>query len=282
MNLTEYHAKRDAEFLEFCGLPYPYNLPERQRFEIDPEETLVLSDPHVPYEDTDYIQEVLDGSRACRVLIPGDVMDYYSKSRFRKGKHEDFGSELRAGFRFLETLALRFPEVLIMRGNHDDRPEKQLKDLLPPDLLILTEKDVLAYMASFFPNVRLVGQELPHGLTVNHIFQLGDAIFTHAELSRMQRSATLERVSLQCHRWRDCWGLKPYRVIFQAHNHVAMSMPMGSEWWVSLPTCSDPYSVGMEYIYGPRMVGTPPNIGHVVLYQRDGVTDMKRTRVEVK
>ena len=189
--------------------------------------------------------------------------DYYSKSRFRKTRSFPFRDEVHAVFKRIEWLATHWPWVYIMIGNHDNRAEKQIIDSCPVDLLVLTESNLLRHLAAFFDNVTVVGTQLDHtDINLSHIWQYRDTVFCHGEISRAQKTATLSYLSLYLHRWKTYLGLSEYRVIAQAHNHHAMMTQDGDEVHWMLPTACNPMSPGMEYIYGSRMVGTPPSVGY--------------------
>lgn len=232
--------------------------------ETDSDKLLVLADPHEPYGNERVFEICETNEKHCgSVVVPGDVGDYYSKSRFRKTRNQSFQDEVRAVFRRLEWLATHWKKVYVMIGNHDNRPEKLIADSTPVDLLILTERNLLGRLVSYFDNIELVGTQLDHtDINLTHIWQYRDVIFTHGELSRAQKTAALIYVSTYLRNWKTYMGLKPYRVIAQAHNHQSMKTMEGDEVHIMLPTASDPLSIGMEYIYSSRMIGKPPAIGY--------------------
>ena len=273
-----YQEEGESKFFEYIKIPYPYQRPE-PNFHADPnpDKILVLSDPHEPYGNEVVFQRALEVEHdAGMVIVPGDLGDYYSKSRFKKTKHKAFTDELRAVFLRIEWLSVHWQSVKIMLGNHDDRPEKKIGQLFSgeEELPIMTEQNLLKRFASYFPNVEIVGQQLdgsPKILT--HIYQHGDIIFTHGELSRVQKTAAMEYISKYLRRWGKLIGLQPYRIIAQGHNHQDMKTSDGSEKWFMLPTSCDPLSDGMEYIFQPRMIGHPPAVGYSVFNQHEGVTN---------
>jgi hypothetical protein len=278
----DHHTEADIELLATFGLPAPYYPPRPVWHEApDQSKSLILSDPHEPWANQWIYSIVEEKERdAGRVIIPGDFGDWYSKSRFRKEKHHSFKDEAKAVFLRMEWLATRWPDVRIMIGNHDNRPEKLIKDLMAahPDLLIMTEQNLIKRFANFFPNVEIVGYQLDSGsINLTHIYQFGDIIFTHGELSRVQQTATLEYISRYLHDWKEILGLQPYKVIAQAHNHRDLKRKQGGEYHFMLPTLADPYSLGMEYIYGSRMIGRPPSLGYTIFHQEDGITDYNRS-----
>jgi predicted phosphodiesterase len=266
----------EQKFFEFIGLPYPYQRPPT-KFHPSPDldKILSLSDLHVPYEHNGALNLALSSeANASVVVVPGDLGDYYSKSRFKKNRAVSFKDEVRAVFLRLEWLANHWPSVKIMVGNHDDRPEKTIGALFNGNesLLIMTEPNLLKYLASYFDNIEVVGHRI-EGLELTHIYQHGDIAFTHAEISRAQKTATLEYISNYLRKWEHALRLKPWKILAQGHNHSDLKTSRDGEKWFMLPTCSDPYSVGMEYIYSSRMIGSPPAIGYTVFMQHGGVTN---------
>jgi predicted phosphodiesterase len=281
-----FEAERETRFLAYIGREYPYVPPTPQHHATpDRDKIFVLADIHEPYSHSAVIRAALEHKDAGTLIIPGDVGDFYSKSRFRKTRYVSFKEELASVFRRIEWAATHFPEVRIMLGNHDNRPEKMIlgkMDNGAVDLLMLTEHDLLARMASYFDNVRMVGTPIGvDGIVATHLYQHGDIVFTHGEVSLKQTTAVLERVSTYLHRWHRRLGIKPYRVIAQAHNHRAMKSIEDGEAWFALPCSMDPYSIGAEYIYGSRMIGNPPQVGYTIFYQHNGVTDINRSNFYV-
>ena len=285
MTRSQLHAAQDKRILEFIGVDYPYKRPKSQWVKSDPDKILALADPHNPYASMKVCKAVeRDHKNAGMVVVPGDVGDYYSKSRFRKNRAVPFNQEVRSVFLYLEWLATHWKDVRIQLGNHDNRPEKAVMDIMGKDidLMILTEQNLILNLASFFDNIQIVGTQISgdamddgrrHKVNLTHIYQVGDIVFTHGEKSMAQASSLMMGISQYLHRWKSILGLKPYRIIAQAHNHNDFRMTMGDEKWIQLPAACEPVSIGMEYIFSTRMMGTPPATGYAIFYQSDGVTD---------
>jgi predicted phosphodiesterase len=274
-------SEEQRQLFEFMGLQYPYNRPPSRWSEYPTAgKILTLADPHRPYHN----QIVFDHVEAYEkdaetVVIAGDLGDYYSKSRFRKTRHQKFCDELYSVFKGLEFLATHWRTVKVMIGNHDDRPEKYLYKKLDDstDILIMTEQNMLRELAANFDNIEIVGIQLDKtDINLSHIYQMGDLIFTHGEVSLAQNSALLDRVQKYLSEWGHVLQLKPFNVIAQAHNHRG-TKEEGEPTRFLLPTCCNPYSTGMEYIYAARMIGKPPVIGYSVFYQENGLTDTNRS-----
>jgi len=216
------------------------------------------------------------------VVLAGDLGDFYSKSRFRKTRYVSYDTELKAVFSRMEWLSRHFKQTHVMLGNHDNRPEKMLQDILTThgqaDMLAFTELNLIKRMASYFPNVTVVGQRV-NGVVVNFIYQHKDVVFTHAEISSAQESAVLSRISNYLHRWRKTLRLKPFKAILQAHNHVEMKMSKGGEHWFLIPTASSILEDGFEYMLerNTKLVGNPPQTGYTVLYFGKSGLDYNRS-----
>lgn len=281
MTLEEMHHAREQAFCKRFNIPFPYVAPEPMFHpDPDPRKIVSASDPHAPYE----AEYVFDDIMACHhnaamLVIPGDVGDYYSKSRFKKSHPGNFPNEVLSVFKRLEWASQRFRTVKVMLGNHDNRPEKKIQTLLEvdPELAILTEQNLLLHLACYFPNVEVVGHQIKgEGILLTHLWQFGDMMFLHAEISRTQSSATMEWLSAWLHKWQHVLKLDPYRVIFQGHNHQSMKKDVDGETWIQLPTASDPYSLGMEYVFR-KMYKDPPVVGYTVIHHDEGICSPNET-----
>ena len=277
-----YNEEQEKRFLKYFGIEYPY-VPPKHKWSKDIVQGKILlsADWHEPYMSDLIRKEMLTHKDAETHIVAGDIGDYYSKSRFRKTKHVTFKEEVQSVFHALEYLSTHWKTVKVMLGNHDNRPEKimlgKVAETGEIDLLVLTEMNLLKRLASYFDNIEVVGTSINGDIELTHIYQFGDAIFTHGELSMKQDSAILERISTYLSQWRTRLKLKPYRAIFQAHNHRATKTIKSDELQMLIPTASEGESIGFEYIYGTRMIGTPPQQGYTVLYQKNGITEFNKT-----
>jgi predicted phosphodiesterase len=275
LSLGELHSEQEKAFLEAFNIPFPYipPIPDYAKT-INPRKILVLPDPHEPYSAEYAWKHALENHHdAAMVVIPGDLGDFYSKSRFRKPKAGNFRDEVKAVFTRMEWLSQNWPQVKIMLGNHDNRPEKKIRDLLQvdPELLILTEARLLHHMAAYFPNIEVVQHQVVNtSIGLTYLWQYGDMVFAHAEISRAQSSATLEYISSWLHRWSHLAKLNPYKLIVQAHNHQSDKKDVDGETWMLVPTMSDPYSMGMEYVWDGRLYRHPPVVGYAILHHDEG------------
>jgi predicted phosphodiesterase len=87
---------------------------------------LVLTDTHFPYQHErtfDFLWDLRESFRPDRVVHVGDVVDFYGMSNYAKSPdHPDsFVSELEKIRQNIRLLALLFPKMRILMGNHDER-----------------------------------------------------------------------------------------------------------------------------------------------------------------
>lgn len=270
----------EKEFFHFIRVKYPYNRPKSQWSKNTCKEKIVcISDPHEPFGDETIYNEILKHKDAYTIIICGDYGDFYSKSKFRKTKYHSFQDELNKIFLRTEYLSTHFKNVIIIKGNHDDRPLKYMLDKIDGevDLLVFMELDLLKRISNYFDNVKIAGTELSEDIVISHIYQHGDIVFTHAEISREQPSAIMDRISRQLHKWRNYLKIKNYNIIAQGHNHIEGKFSLGSEKYFLLPCAANIYSKGFNYIYDPRLRGHPPLTGYSIFYQDNGETDYNRS-----
>ena len=280
--------EKDELILNFIGLEYPYNRPKSQwEKNRDTSKILAYPDPHTPYVSKDVKKEMLKHKDAETLVCTGDLADYYSKSRFPKSRHQAFKDEVRALFFELEWLSTNWENVRVMMGNHDDRPEKLMNNLLNghAELHLMLEPNLLMWLASFFDNVEIVGCQVNLlGINemvkkvVSHVYQHGDIIFTHAERSNAKRETLMENISKWVRSWSKLLGLKHYEFIVQSHNHNDFrGSGWGGEKWFLVPAAAEQLSVGMEYALKPQMMGSAPCRGFAIFHQEDGKTDYNRS-----
>ena len=289
IKLTKHLEDYNKQFLENLGLSYPYYQQKNKFRKVTKDKVMVLADLHEPYTNDKLFKEMFEADGDCETcIVAGDIGDFYSKSRFRKQRLVSFKEELRSVFMRMEWLSIHFKYVKIQVGNHDNRAEKKFQELLgdTADLLFLTENNLLKRLASFFDNIEIVGTTLltndnSFNIDLTHIWQFGDIIFTHAEISATQESAILTRISQQLFRWKKDFGLKNYKIIMQGHNHTALLQYKGDEVWVLLPCMANKKSLGFGYIYSSRLMGNPPQIGYTTLLQVNGVTDKNSIKMRL-
>jgi len=93
---------------------------------------LVFSDTHIPFLDSKAFLEVLNAlknNKYDKVIIPGDLMDFYGISRFDNSPNraDDLEYELTCGKEVLDKIRnYHAGEVIFLEGNHCERLQRFL------------------------------------------------------------------------------------------------------------------------------------------------------------
>lgn len=106
-----------------------FNMPEShadsfEPFKIRQSRTLIISDLHIPYHDTNAIKLAIKYGKQKNVnciLINGDLIDFHNQSRFEKDpRARSTHEELEAARQFLRELRRHFPnaQIVYKYGNH--------------------------------------------------------------------------------------------------------------------------------------------------------------------
>jgi uncharacterized protein YaaR (DUF327 family) len=282
--LGEHDRERHEQFFKFIKIPFPY-VPPKKNFskKIDPNKLPCVSDPHEKYSDERVWNDLLEKHHdAPHIHINGDMSDFYSKSRFVSYTHENFSDELYAVFKRMEWLSTHWRRITMILGNHDNRTEKKIASLITSDLLVLTETNLIKYLASFFDNIDVVGERVTDERTrenvdIGFIWQYKDIVFTHIERSMKQSSSLAEQIVSALLSWGNTFKLKPFRVVVQAHNHRAMKETTGGITVILAPMAARLTGNGLHYALHPSLRGKPPQVGYTMIYLKDGKTDINET-----
>jgi UDP-2,3-diacylglucosamine pyrophosphatase LpxH len=243
----------------------------------------VAGDFHAPFMDNDVVATLIadEGPRTDTLIVSGDLMDFYSISRFLKYERVSIEQEIAATDALLGQLSAAFPDVLIVSGNHDSqRFEKQLRTLLAPEMMHVIELltggnlSVIHMLAKRYPNVRFAPQQAgSHSL--GWMTQIGDLVVTHAEKYSRVPGAALRQIDEGLTDFDHVYALKPWRVLLQAHTHAASIIPWKADRLMGETGCC---CITHGYQMTARMGGRPQRQGYVTLTQTGGVTDINSVR----
>jgi UDP-2,3-diacylglucosamine pyrophosphatase LpxH len=244
---------------------------------------VIAGDFHAPFQCNESVAELIaaEGGKAQTLVISGDLMDFYSISRFLKYERVTIEQEIAGTDALLGQLAAAFSDVLIVSGNHDSqRFEKQLRTLLAPEMMHVIELltggnlSVIHMLAKRYPNVRFAPQKAgSHSL--GWMTQIGDLVVTHAEKYSRVPGAALRQIDEGLTDFDHVYQLKPWRVLIQAHTHAASILPWKADRLMVESGC-------MCHTHGyqltARMGGRPQRQGYVTLNQVNGKTDVNSVR----
>ena len=244
---------------------------------------VVAGDFHAPFFDPDVVATLIadEGPRTDTLIISGDLMDFYSISRFLKYERVTIEQEIASTDALLGQLSAAFPDILIVSGNHDaQRFEKQLRTLLAPEMMHVIELltggnlSVIHMLAKRYPNVRFAPQQAgQHSLS--WMTQVGDLLVTHAEKFSRVPGAALRQIDEGLTDFDHVYNLKPWKVLLQAHTHAASLIPWKADRLMGETGCC---CITHGYQMTARMGGRPQRQGYVTLTQTKGVTDINSVR----
>lgn len=254
------------------------------KFHARRERTYVIAgDFHAPFQDNEAVAELIanESGKTDTLIISGDLMDFYSISRFLKYEHVPIEQEIAGADALLAQLASAFSDVLVVEGNHDaPRFEKQLRSLLSPEMMHCIELltggnlSIVKMLAKRYGNVRFAPMKAgPHAL--GWLTQVGDLVVTHAEKFSITPGAAVRKIEEGLSDFAHVYGLEPWRVLLQAHTHAYSMIP----WHADKLLCEGgAMCVTHGYQLTARMGGRPQRIGYTTLTQTDFKTDLNSVK----
>lgn len=112
---------------------------------------LVLSDIHIPFHLPDLLDSIIAQHKDADMLfLNGDLVEAYNISHFMKEKYIPMMFEYSLALEWIHKVSKIFPRVVITRGNHEFRLNKQIWSRLMPDVLwkVQNEADLLSKLAA--------------------------------------------------------------------------------------------------------------------------------------
>lgn len=232
----------------------------------------IICDTHCPYENREVLAAFVARGPYDLVVHGGDLLDWYAVSSFVKYRHVDPKLEIQHGTWVLETLAGIAAEVEVVSDNHSRRLLKAvMRANLPTGLMELLqmfapELDLFALMTEGLPNVKIAN---PVGIVEGvHFFgQYGDLVVAHADSASKLKLRAAENLDAWLTEWKETLGLKPWRVVAQAHTHqlgVAYGHG-GHKMYLELGACVT--VEGIAYALNGKVGYRPPVPAFTVLEQ---------------
>ncbi len=246
----------------------------------------IANDLHSPFVNLEAFGKAVMEAKAAgatEAIIPGDLMDLHSVSRYPKTRKSfSLVEEMQGARATVRTLAENFDRVYLMEGNHDERWFKWLVSMgIPPDILEFFKLEYehslspLRKIAADFPNVKMLDVPTKENASYHHIAQVGDVVFSHAEKFSIIAGKATADVNLYCQKKYLPMGiLKPYKVLIQAHTHSAARFY--GDFGV---LCIENGCLAQipDYDGNPRLMGREPILGYTLLTQQNGITDQNKT-----
>lgn len=259
--------------------------PKPPKWQAKKEQRIVVAgDFHAPYQDPQAVAELIarEAGRADVLCISGDLFDLYSVSRFPKTENVTIEQEWAAGTALLAQLAAAFPRIIAIRGNHDERVVRQLRAILPRDVVhaleILTGGDfcLINQAAKRHQNVEVAQHKAMGGHTLPWLVQIGDLIVSHAEKYSITPGAALRKVEESLSDFEIVYQLKDWRVLIQAHTHAHSVVLWHADKMLLEGGCMCLNPQG--YQMSARIGGRSQRQGYITLTQVEGKTDINSVK----
>lgn len=252
---------------------------KKNKIKKNPNKNLVIADLHAPFHHKDLLETILNDQSDCKdIYIIGDMWDFYSKSFYRKQMSVQFPKEFREGFFLLQRFSEMFENLYLMLSNHDQRFKKWIFDNVPEDLIDFTDYNVLSNLLQTIPNLVQLSQKTISGRNVEYIAKHKNLIFTHVEKSNKDITKTVQEIEKDFARWGTYFNLGEYDGVMQAHNHSSGRVKYGDKILFQLPCLIDINSQAFNYVFNGKLIGNPPALGYVVLYENNGF-DLRKTHI---
>jgi predicted phosphodiesterase len=239
---------------------------------------LSLSDWHIPFERRELIEQaVFDHSDADILVINGDLLDLYAASTFSKHKTIPLLEEYNIGMAYLDDLRQKFPEVHLVRGNHEYRLERYFRTNISNEVSSLVCIDILARMANgeIYNQDGTIEKLLPfdnvhHDNEAKFYLKIGRTLFAHAHSYCKGPGATVARQADYFHTLID------FDTIVIGHTHQAGQYWQNGRMLIEQGCLADM----LEYQKGANLKYSQQNNGYCVIHQdKEGNTDKRRSRV---
>jgi len=245
---------------------------------------VIASDLHAPFHHAEAVARMLEETKGFdQLIINGDLQDAYSVSRFIKHEAVSWEREMAAVDALLSQFCAQYPDVLIVDGNHDrPRFEKVLRSQLSMEQMAALEFICEGNFSSIralakrkgYQNARFAPIKVGR-YNLSWAAQEGDLVVTHAERSSRVPSGVLRVIDEWLTDQHEALGLKPWRVLVQAHTHQLGMFPWRSD---KLLVEGGALCGTMGYQLDAKIFGRGQRLGYVTLTQHDGVTDLASVR----
>lgn len=174
----------------------PFKLPESEEINWEPfviqgKRVMILSDVHIPYHSIDALTAAFSFAKKEKpdaILLNGDVLDFFTLSRFAKDpKGRSFAHELEAFRRFFEVVMETFgAKVYFKIGNHEERYQHFLW-MKAGELDGVQEFDLSNIIKARAEGVEVIKDKRIvklGGLNVLHGHEFGGSIFSPVNIAR--------------------------------------------------------------------------------------------------
>jgi len=236
-----------------------------------------IGDLHIPWVNDNVIADMLSQhSDAETLVINGDFLDQYSVSKWSKTKPVILRHEYEMGMDYLQQFAKIFDKVILTRGNHDSRLQAYFSNNLDPDVLFMTNPDMLERMASGYTfdydgNLfRKYGFEnvFYKGGVCAWYAKVGNCIFVHP------KGGSKIPMRVACNAGEYFWEKEDFSALVCAHTHKLGKLIWKGKLLIESGCCCVP----MDYEADAAMKYSQQAFGYAVVYMNSkGEVDFNKS-----
>ncbi len=237
----------------------------------------VISDLHIPFHNQKAFVEAVEWMQdmECDVVyVGGDILDFYSMSRFNQYRSVPIQQEFQEARKALDYLSRTFSEVRLIEGNHEARERKYLSARLDPNILnFVLQKSMLQRCAEDMKNVHVCYHEA-YGARMGWLTPVGDAVIGHPEKQSKLPLKPVEWFNEWLQTWHYEIGLSIPRLVIAGHTHMAGITFVGQVMVVE----SGCLCLVQGYALEPRLYAKPQRMAATIFDQVNGKTDHNSVR----
>jgi len=182
-----------------------------------------LSDIHFPFQRDDILEAAVDYAKGADILVlNGDIFDCYAVSSFKKKKKVPLMREYDIVVEFVRGLVPHFPEIRLVRGNHEKRFSGNFNTALGVDLDTPLGDDLFTRIARgdiYNEDAELVGQyefdNVYYDPFIPWYTCIGKTIFCHPKVFSRVPGGTI----LRAYKWFQEVGHVDFDCIVMGHTH---------------------------------------------------------------
>jgi len=202
---------------------------------------LNFQDLHAPYIQGELLQEAIELELKkthlppiTYIIVGADLNQFDEFSFFLRWRKSELLEAITQSKKVLELLSKHW-RIFVLTGNHDLRPEKYLRRLLPIDLVddIMAVGSFLEWSINGLSNIT----RIPF-----HVFKMDDATFCHFEKASVIHGRTSTWAAdhvMSLERYKELEG-QPSRCVIQGHNHRVTGGIMYKGIWTIETGCLCP------------------------------------------
>jgi len=240
---------------------------------------LSIADTHIPFYNKYVIQSAVNNHRdASCIILGGDILEVYSVSRWPKQKSILLRHEYEIALAWIKKLSEIFPDVYLIKGNHEERLQSYFSANVDPVVSFMTEPDILTRLSEGYAFnergklTKTYGFDNVHytsGLT-SWFTQIGKVIFAHPNGG----SSVPARTVIKCAEWFTDRGYD-FEALVVGHSH-RMSQVIWNDKLLIEQGCA---CLPLEYEYTAKMSYKPQTYGYSVIYvDDDGHVDFNKSQ----